>query len=205
MNFANSCAPDSGPVVLELEVHGETAVVVRADRRGRDLVATEQRGKLLQIQHLAGGGLSLTKWDEVELTGLADESAHGIDVRNAGQLDHDAVRALYDDDGLRNAGRVHAALHDVLDDAHALRGRRDAVLGERLVLDPQATLEVEPELRLDKAPLAVARRRIGQAEVREEDDQQGEHPDDDDHDGSGSSHTGGMVHAAPRGRLRTVR
>ena len=42
------------------------------------------------------------------------------------------------------------------------RASGHAVLGQGLVLDPQAALEVEPELGLDEPPLAVGRRRIGQ-------------------------------------------
>ena len=125
---------------------------------------------------------------------MPDQPADRIDVRDARQLDDDAVRALDHDDRLGHAGRVHPPLDDVLDDAHPLGGRRHAVLGQRLVLDPETALEVEPELGLDQPPLAVRGRRIGQAEVREEVDEEGEDADDDDDGGAGSTHTGGMVH-----------
>ena len=94
--------------------------------------------------------------DEVEPAGLADELADGVDVRDARQLDDHAVAALGQDDRLRHAGRVHAPLDDVLDDAHGRCGRRLAVLGQRLVLDAEAALQVEPELGLDRARLRPA-------------------------------------------------
>ena len=78
-----------------------------------------------------------------------------LGIGDARQLDDDAVGALGGDDGLGDAGRVHAALDDVLDDGHVGRGRRLALDRQRLVFDAQATLEVEAQLRLDGAPRPV--------------------------------------------------
>ena len=47
-----------------------------------------------------------------------------------------------------------------------------------------------------------ARRRVGQAEAREEVDEEGEDADDDDEDGAGSAHTGGMLHGTSPDRRR---
>ena len=44
---------------------------------------------------------------------------------------------------------------------------------------------------------AVGRGQVRQVEVREEDDEKGEHADEDDEDGTRSSHTGGMLHERP--------
>ena len=98
--------------------------------------------------------------DEVEAAGLADEPADGVRVRDAGQLDDDAVGALGRDHRLGDAGRVHPALDDLADDLEVL-GSRDLVADLlRLVLDAEAALEVEAELRLDR-PLAVGGRASG--------------------------------------------
>ena len=113
------------PIVLELEVDREAVVLVLAHGGRGDLVATEQRRVLIAWEHLAGGRRACvpsgtkSSWPVVP-----DEPADGIDVRDARQLDDDAVRALDDDDGLGDAGRVHPPLDDVLDDAHRLGRRR---------------------------------------------------------------------------------
>ena len=64
--------------------------------------------------------------------------------------------------------------------------------GQRLVLDPRAALEVEPELRLDLAIPAV-RAEAGQDEAGEEVDEEGEQADDEDEDRAGASHRGRMI------------
>ena len=188
-------------LVLEHEVDRQPAVLVLADRRRRDLVATEQRRVVLEVGSswpaatcvLPSGTKS--SWPVCptrrRTASTSDTPGSSMTTRSD---------ALDDDDRLRHAGRVHAALDDVLDDAHALGGRRDAVLGQRLVLDPQAALQVEAELRVDGAPLTVRGRGVGQAKVREEVDEEGEDADDEDDDGAGSSHTGGMVHGTTRTR-----
>jgi len=131
-----------------------------------------------------------------------DEAPDRVDVRDPRQLDDDAVVTLDDDDGLGDAGRVHAPLDDVLDHAERLTRRLDAILGKCLVLDPQSALEVETELRLDRPPRAIGRGRIGDPKIREEDDDQGQDADDGDEDGARSAHTGGMLHESPLRRGR---
>ena len=65
--------------------------------------------------------VGLPERHEVEAAGLADELADGFGVGDARQLDDDAVAALGRDDRLGDAGRVHPALDDVLDDADVAR------------------------------------------------------------------------------------
>ena len=147
-----------------------------ADRRRLDLVAAEQRRELLEVEVLALGDLGRPERDEVEPAGLADELAHGLGIGDARQLDDDAVGALGGDDRLGDAGRVHAALDDVLDDRHVAGGRRLALDRQRLVLDAQAALEVEAQLRLDRPPRPVGALRVGKLESGEEIDDEGEIP-----------------------------
>ena len=190
--------PGFGTVVLEHEVDGQAAGRLVLTHRGRfELIATEQRWEFLEVDGLAFGHLGRAQGHEVELAGLPDQAPDVVDVGDARQLDHDAVAALDDDDRLRHAGRVHATLDDVLDDAHRLGRRVHAILGQRLVLDAETALEVEPELRLDRAPRAIGRGQVRQFEVWEEVDQKGEHADQDDENGTRSTHTGGMLHERP--------
>ena len=111
-------------VVLEHEVDGRSAVLVGADGRRGDLVAAEQRWVLLRVEDLVGRGLGRPEGNEVEQAGLADQVADGLGVRDAGQLDDDAVLALGRDHGLGDASGVDPALDDILDDGHV--GRRSA-------------------------------------------------------------------------------
>ena len=184
-------------VVLEHEVDGEAAALVLADRRGRDLVAAEQRGRLGEVDDLALGRARGPERDEVEAAGLADELAHGVGVGDARQLDDDAVVALGHHDGLGDAGRVHPALDDVLDDRHVGGGRRLALDLLRLVLDAQAAGQVEAQLRLD-GTTAGRGGAVRKREVREEVDDEGEDADEDDEDGATFSHVRGMVHGTSR-------
>src|SRR6185312_112734 len=184
-------------VVLELERDRQAARLVLTDGRGLELVAAEQRRVLLQVEDLAFGRGRLTERDEVEDAGLADEPSDRVDVGDAGQLDDDAIITLDDDDGLGHASRVHPSLDDVLQDAECLAGRRDTILGERLVLDPQPALEVEAELGLDRPPGAVRRGRIGDPQVGEEDHDQREDADQGDEEGAGSAHRRDATRKAP--------
>ena len=71
----------------------------------------------------------------------------------------------------------------------------------RLVLDAQATRQVEPEFRLDLAPAAVGAPRVGKLETRHEIDDQGKDPDEEDEDRTGFAHRGGMLHGMVADRL----
>ena len=164
-----------------------------------DLVAAEQRGRLGEVEDLSLRRAGGAERDEVEAAGLADELADRVGVGDARQLDDDAVVALGDHDGLRDAGRVHPALDDVLDDRHVRGGRRLAVDLLRLVLDAQAAGQVEAQLRLDRTAPRRGRA-VRSGEVREEVDDEGEDADQDDEDGAGFSHVRGMVHGTSAGR-----
>ena len=90
----------------------------------------------------------------------------GRGVADAGHLDDDPVRARGHDHRLRHAGRVHAALDDLLDDLD-VADRRDLVpFGIDPVLDLQPALKIKPELRLDPAgslaAVSAGRVRFGQ-------------------------------------------
>ena len=132
---------------------------VLADRRRIELLAAEQRRELLGIDDVVDVLLGAAERDEVEPAGRADELADRVGIGDARQLDDDAVGALGRDDRLRHAGRVDAALDDLADDLEVL-GPRDLVADLlRLVFDPEAALEVEAQLRLERA-LAIGGRRI---------------------------------------------
>ena len=113
---------------------------------------------------------------------------------DARQLDDDAVGALRLDDGLRHAGRVHAALDDVADRAEVAGSRRPAVLGQR----PGTRRGSRPRGR-DRASsrrtraLPLASVRNGQLRARPEVEDKRAHTDDDDQVGGGSAHRGGMI------------
>ena len=130
-------------------------------------------GYCLRSSLLALGRLGRAERDEVESAGLADQLADGLWVGDTRQLDDDAVGALGGDDRLGDARGVHAALDDVLDDAHVAGGRCLALDRQRLVFDAQATLEVEAQLRHDRPPRPVGALRVGKGESGEEIDEEG--------------------------------
>src|SRR4029079_15257839 len=122
----------------------------------------------------------------------AHERADRVGVGDARELDDDAVGALGRDDRLGHACRVDAALDDLADDLEGLRPGRLVADRLRLVLDPETALEVQPELRLERA-LAIRRRRIRDPKPRyEADDERGD-TDDRDEDGTGFTHWSRMI------------
>ena len=77
-----------------------------------------------------------------------------------------------------------------------------ALGGEHLVLDPQAALEVEAQLRLERCgPRVVPTDGRGTAHEAQH---EGEQANDDDQDRGGATHRGGMIQgtADPRGADR---
>ena len=75
-------------------------------------------------------------------------------------------------------------------------GPRDLVADLlRLVLDAESALQVQPELRLDRAAAGVAR--IGKGETRNDVDDEGEDADDDDQDRTGFAHQRRMIQDGP--------
>ena len=144
-------------VVLELEVDGQPARLVAADRRARHLAAGEQRRELLEVEGLALGHLGRPEGHEVEAARLADEPADRVGIGHAGELDDDPVRAL----GLTTGSDTPVVFtRSSTMSRMTPSSRRPACPVDllRLVLDAEAALEVEPELRLE---LAASRRRRG--------------------------------------------
>ena len=153
----------SGPERRRLEL---VAREQDAERRHDGGVAAD-RGRR-QVEGLALGDLGRGRdRDEVEAAGLADERADRGGVGDARQLDDDPVRPARDDDRLGDAGRVHPVLDDLADDLDVGEGRRLAPGRIDPVLDLQAALEVEAELRLDEAAATLGiERRAGGAGAR---------------------------------------
>ena len=179
-------------VVLEHEVDRQAAALVLADRGGRDLVAAEQRRRLgrgrgpgpRSRRSLPSGTKSRrpvwpTSWRTASGSVTPGSSTT---TRSAPCVTHD---------GLGDAGRVHAALDDVLDDAMS------AAVG-----DLPSTWSAPGTRRAGRPPgrgRASSRSAgspsadvlSGSGEVREEVDDEGEDADQDDEDGAGSSHPAG--------------
>ena len=139
---------------------------------------------------LDGAVLGDGQRDEVEPAGLADEAANRLGVADARDLDDDPVRPGGEDHRLRDAGRVHAPLDDLLDDVDVRLAGRLAPGGNDAVLDLQAALEVEAQLRLDLAGLAVRRQRR-QVQVRPEVERERQDANDGNEERSGSTHERG--------------
>src|SRR3990167_5876747 len=95
---------------------------------------------------------------ELELRSLADQLEGSLRILHAWELDHDLVRALLADLGLRHAELVDAAAHDRNRAVERLRIERPALRRDRLEDHLETTLEVETELRL------LLRRRAGDTE-----------------------------------------
>ena len=135
------------------------------------------------------GAVALTRQrNEVQAAGLADQPTDGLGIRDARELDDDAVAALGLDDRLGHAGRVDAPLDDVADRREVTDSGRPPVLGQRLVLDPEPALQVQPELGLEESRAArrIADRR--DPKTGEEDDDEREHANDDDENGGSAAH-----------------
>ena len=178
-------------LVLQGERDDALAELVGADRGARQLLPGEERRELLLVDRVALVLRHLAERHEVQPARLADQPADRVRVGHARQLDDDPVAALGRDERLGDAGRVHPVLHDLADDLEVL-GPRDPVADLlRLVLDAEAALQVQPELRLDRA--AGRCRRIGEGETRNEVDDEGEDADDEDQDRTGFAHQRRMI------------
>ena len=177
-----------GALFLELEGHHPAGCLVRGDRGRRQLGPAEQGRKLLLVDRVALVLLGRAERDELEQARLAHEAADRVRIGNAGQLDDDPVAALDGDHRLRDTRRVDPVLDDRPDDFEVLGPGRLALDRERLVLDAQSALQVEPDLRLEDA---IGLPRHGQA--RNEIDDEGEDPDDENQDRTGLAHQRRMI------------
>ena len=129
-----------GAGALEREVDDALAARrVNAGRGDAELVAVEQdarsgdrrqvrpdrRAGRAQMRALANGrGVILWNWYELQQAGRADQLTDRLDIRDARDLNHDAVAALGLDDWLGNAVLVDAVLDDRPDRRHVVRGDR---------------------------------------------------------------------------------
>ncbi len=183
-----------GAVLLEHEVDDAAAgLAVLADRRARQLLAAEERWELGEVDLLVLLHRRVAEGHEVEASRLADEPPDRVRVGDAGQFDDDAVGALRRDQRLGDAGRVDPALDDVADDIEVL-GPRDLVADLlRLVLHAEAALEVQSELRFDRA-LAVGGLAVGHAQAGDEVDDERGNADDENEEGTGFAHRRRMIH-----------
>ena len=147
-------------LLLEHEVDDPTArLAVLADRRAGQLLATEERRELGEVELLVLLHLDVAEGHEVEAPGLADEPAdrHSGPRRPGSSTTIRSVPCVVIE-RLGDAGRVHPPLDDVADDLEVLGPRNLVADLLRLVLHAEAALEVQPELRLDRS-LAVGRLR----------------------------------------------
>ena len=117
-------------------------------------------------------------------------------IRDARAARRRAVAALGRDDRLGDAGRVDAALDDVLDDAHVSgvgRRRRPAAPGTRPAGRPRG-----PDRAWSRRVATCRRRcRVGQRSPGKKSTTRASTPMSDDQDGAGSTHRGGMLHETP--------
>ena len=102
---------------------------------------------LLRVERRARNEIAL-EVVELELGGLADQVGGALLVVDARELDDDLVAPLLADLGLGDAGRVDAVVDDRDRVVQAFLVDLLAFLGDGLLDDFQAALEVEAERRL---------------------------------------------------------